>query len=99
MNLTYLLFLACPIGMGLMMWMMMRGNGQQPTQNAQQPPAARDLAGLHQQLQSLERQQLAIRDQINRLREEATVTETPPAAKPAVRGITNSLTTAPNQED
>lgn len=66
MNLTYLFLLACPIGMGLMMWMMMRGNGQQ--QQTQTPPARGDLAGLHQQLQSLERQQAAIMDQIQRLR-------------------------------
>lgn len=65
MNWTYLFLLACPIGMGLMMLMMMRGNGQQ---QAQAPPARGDLAGLHQQLQSLERQQSVIMDQIQRLR-------------------------------
>ena len=97
MNLTYLFLLACPIGMGLMMWMMMRGNGQQAQSPAQQPPVARNLAGLHQQLQSLERQQLAIREQINRLREEATVAETP--AKPDGRAMTRSLTPTPKREN
>jgi len=67
MNLSYLFLLACPIGMGLMMWMMMRGNGQQNQSTAARP--ANDLAGLHQQLQALERQQASIMAEIQRLRE------------------------------
>ena len=75
MNWIYLLYLACPIGMGLMMWMMMRNNDQIQTKS----PATRkagDLAGLHQQLQSLESQQASIMAEIQRLREE----ERPPKA-------------------
>lgn len=73
MNWTYLLYLACPIGMGAMMWMMMRNNDQPQTKGPQTkaPPAraAGDLAGLHQQLQSLESQQASIMAEIRRLRE------------------------------
>lgn len=69
MNWTYLLYLACPIGMGAMMWMMMRNNDQAQTK-APTAGAAGDLASLHQQLQSLESQQTSIMAEIRRLREE-----------------------------
>ena len=68
MNWTYLLYLACPIGMGAMMWMMMRNNDQ-PQTKAPTAGATGDLASLHQQLQSLESQQASIMAEIRRLRE------------------------------
>ncbi len=79
MNWTYLFLLACPIGMGLMMWMMMRGNGSQTTT----PRPAGDLAGLHQQLQALEKQQASIIAEIQRLREAERSVARDPDEEPA----------------
>jgi hypothetical protein len=76
--------LACPLGMGLMMWLMMRGNKGQPTNAmempAQETPPAQTsaamspedrLAELRTQLAMLQAQQAAIAAQINQLSEEA----------------------------
>jgi hypothetical protein len=75
--------LACPLGMGLMMWLMMRGTKGQPTDAMEMPaqntPAGQTsapmspqdrLAGLRAQLDMLQAQQAAIAAQISQLSEE-----------------------------
>lgn len=56
-SLYALAFLACPIGMGLMMWMMMRGNQHQPNDDT----AARQakLVGMQAEIDQL---RAAVRD-------------------------------------
>ena len=49
-----LLFLACPIGMGLMMWMMMRGNRSQP-QDAPPDPTQAEMDRLRAEIDGLRR--------------------------------------------
>ncbi len=76
--------LACPIGMGLMMWMMMRGNKDQPTGSVQTPaedgttgrPVAasmpeRGLAALRAELSELQARQTAVAAQIGGVQTEA----------------------------
>lgn len=52
MNLYSLVFLACPIGMGLMMWMMMRGGTQAPSRDQTQ-----EIDELRAQVESLRSEQ------------------------------------------
>ncbi|MGH3468237.1 MAG: hypothetical protein ACRDQF_10960 [Thermocrispum sp.] len=52
MDALYVLaLLACPIGMGLMMWMMMRGGSRQDP--PQQPGQDAEIAGLREELDQL----------------------------------------------
>ena len=54
-SLYLLALLACPLGMGAMMWMMMRGNKQPPpTPNTATKQA--ELAGLQAQIDQLQAQ-------------------------------------------
>lgn len=53
-----LALLACPVGMGLMMWMMMRGGNQSTPAPSVQPPAAdAELAALRAELDQLRAEQ------------------------------------------
>lgn len=72
MNAAYLLsllpFLACPLGMGLMMWLMRRANADQ-TGDAARPQAGAGapedrLAVLRAQLSNVEAQQAALAGQL-----------------------------------
>ncbi|MBI3969308.1 MAG: DUF2933 domain-containing protein [Chloroflexi bacterium] len=87
--LSLLPLLACPIGMGLMMWFMMRMNNHQsmgsselPTSNPVSPPLATAsgdrLAQLRAHLGEVQAQQAAIAAQITRLTPE--VQPAPPQA-------------------
>ena len=52
-SLFALALLACPVGMGLMMWLMMRGNHQQPAAGDAAAKQA-ELAGLQAQIDQLQ---------------------------------------------
>ena len=55
---TSLALLACPVGMGAMMWFMMRGMKQQPAKGPEHPGNLTELRAEHQRLEA----------EVNRLR-------------------------------
>ena len=83
--LSVLPLLACPIGMGLMMWFTMRSNKSQAAESAPAAtapdqatsPAVADvrLAGLRVQLEEIQAQQAAITAHIERLSAEHEPTD------------------------
>ena len=54
-SLYALAFLACPLGMGLMMWIMMRGNKQHSTGDAINAPQGAELARMQAEIDQLRR--------------------------------------------
>ena len=63
-TLTPLAVLACPVGMGLMMWMMARGNRSDRHANRQAPPATPTQPA---SLELLREEQLRLSSEIDRL--------------------------------
>ncbi len=49
-----LAILACPLGMGLMMWFMMRGNKEPTSTGASAPDAGAELARLRAEIDQLQ---------------------------------------------
>jgi len=52
-SLYALAFLGCPVGMGLMMWMMRRGNNSQPDTNDTSTHKQAELAGMQAEIDQL----------------------------------------------
>jgi len=52
-SLYALAFLACPVGMGLMMWMMMRGNKNQPATDETSTHKQAELARMQAEIDQL----------------------------------------------
>jgi len=52
-SLYALAFLACPVGMGLMMWMMMRGNNNQPATDETSTRKQAELARMQAEIDQL----------------------------------------------
>ncbi|WP_249011841.1 hypothetical protein [Conexibacter sp. DBS9H8] len=65
--LTPLAFLACPVGMGAMMWMMMRGNRSRPNQQPTQSHVPVAETSPHPSLEVLREEHQRLGQQIERL--------------------------------
>lgn len=57
MNLTTLVVLACPVSMGVMMWLMMRGGNQGQAASTGEAEQHRRVAALERELAELREQQ------------------------------------------
>jgi len=91
--LSLLPLLACPIIMGLMMWLMMRSNRGEAMNPTRMPgatvsdmPSGDRLGQLRAQLGELQTRQAEVAGQIKRLAAEEQATEAPELPAPAMSG-------------
>lgn len=86
-SLAWLPILACPVAMGLMMWLMMRGHKNQPADAARVPRAEMGvddpLTSLRRRLSQVRTQQAAIGEEIARLSADGGPAERAPQIQPA----------------